>query len=313
MSRRRWLPALAAAALVSSLALPYALSHREARALDEPTRRALGGDYVRLSDGVTHFELTGPPGGPVVALVHGGTIPHWNWDVQVPALRDAGYRVLRYDHYGRGYSDRPAIDYDRALYRRQLRELLDALHIERAHLVGISFGGATSASFAAAWPDRVGRIALIAPVVHYAEGKALFGLAGIPGLGEWYARVFSVPGTLARATTFFEESGADPGYVARFEEQTLLEGYERALLSMSRTDALTDYRDTYAALAGREILLVWGSADHDIPRAHIDYLRETLQGHEYVELEGAGHGINIQRSDEVNRLLIDFLSPAGAP
>jgi len=304
---RRTRSLLALATLLLGLATPYLLSHREDRVLDEPTRESLGGDYVRLSDGVTHYELSGPSGAPVVALIHGGTIPSWNWDPQVPALLGAGFRVLRYDHFGRGRSDRPEVAYDRALYRRQLLELLNALEIERVHLVGISFGGATAASFTAAHPERVETIALLAPVLHYAEGKALFGMAAVPGLGEWYARVFSVQNTVDRAAAFFEESGADPDYASRFEAQTRYRGYEQALLSMSRTDALTDYRETYQALAEREILLVWGTEDHDIPRTHIDHLRQILRGHRYTELDGAGHGLNIQQSEAINRLLLDFL------
>jgi pimeloyl-ACP methyl ester carboxylesterase len=212
---------------------PYFALNRETQTLDGPVREALSGSYVTLSAGVTHYELSGPEDGETVVLIHGGTIPLYAWDAQVSPLRDAGFRVLRYDQFGRGYSDRPNVDYDRAFYRKQLEDLLAALDIESpVNLIGVSFGGAIAATFAKAHPERVAKLVLIAPVVDYAEGRVLFGLAKIPLLSEWYARVFSVRATVARANGFFQASGADPSYAQRFEEQTLVDVAHR------RTDEL---------------------------------------------------------------------------
>jgi pimeloyl-ACP methyl ester carboxylesterase len=313
MLRGRFALGLLAVLLIAILG-PYVASDKEARSLDATTRKALGGSYVALPDGVTHYELTGPADGPVVVLIHGGTIPFFAWDAQVPALRKAGFRILRYDHFGRGHSDRPEVDYDRAFYQKQLEDLRAALDIEGAlSLVGVSFGGAIAATFAKAHPERVAKLVLIAPVVDYAEGRALFGLAEIPLLSEWYARVFSVRATVTRANGFFQASGADPSYGQRFEEQTRFEGYEQALLSMSRTNALTSYRDTYASLAHQPTLLLWGSEDSEIPREHMEFLQRNLGNVSFVEIEGAGHGVTIQRKEAINRRLIDFLSVTGAP
>jgi len=287
---------------------PYFVLNRETRTLDAPIREALSGTYVTLPDGITQYELSGPEDGETVVLIHGGTIPFYTWDAQMQPLRDAGFRILRYDQFGRGYSDRPDADYDRAFYRKQLEDLLAALDIESpVNLIGVSFGGAIAATFAKAHPERVTKLVLIAPVVDYAEGRALFGLAKIPLLSEWYARVFSVRATVARANGFFQASGADPSYAQRFEEQTRLEGYEQALLSMSRTDALTSYRDTYAALGGLPTLLLWGSEDAEISREHMELLQASLNNVTWIEIEGAGHGVTIQRQDEVNRRVVDFL------
>ena len=74
---------------------------------------------------------------PIVVLIHGGTIPSFVWDKQVKPLTQAGFQVLRYDQFGRGYSDRPSVDYDRAFYQKQLGDLLAALDIEGDTLTGI--------------------------------------------------------------------------------------------------------------------------------------------------------------------------------
>lgn len=307
LHRVLWLGLLAI--MVLAILGPYLAFHREARTLDAPAREALGGTYVTLPSGVTHYELAGRADGPVVVLIHGATIPFFAWDAQMPALLEAGFRVLRYDQFGRGYSDRPQVDYDRAFYRKQLEELLGALDIEGpVNLIGVSFGAAIAATFAEAHPEQVEKLVLIAPVVDYAEGRALFGLAKVPLLSEWYARVFSVGATVARANGFFEESGADPSYAQRFEEQTRYAGYEQALLSMSRTNALTSYRETYAALDEHATLLIWGTDDREIPRAHVELLQASIGNVTLVEVEGAGHGVTIERKEEVNRQLVEFMT-----
>jgi hypothetical protein len=109
----------------------YTSANIEKKDLDDAARTQQGGPYIKLPDGVTRYELTGPADGPVVVLIHGATIPMYLWDEQVAPLSEAGYRVLRYDMFGRGYSDRPEGNYSQAFYRMQLADLLDALKISK--------------------------------------------------------------------------------------------------------------------------------------------------------------------------------------
>lgn len=306
MLRRLW-PAVLLVFLIAVFG-PYAISNRETQVLDGSMRATLGGDYRSLPDGVTHYELSGPPGAPLVVLIHGATVPLFTWDAQQPALLQAGFRVLRYDHFGRGLSDRPKLDYDRALYQKQLDDLLSELEIdEPLSLVGVSFGGAIAATFAKNHPDRVSKLVFISPMLDYAEDKGLVDLAKAPVFGDWFARVFLIRAAIARANGFFDETGADGSYAARFEEQTRYKGFEQSLLSMFRSDALTSYRDTYAALGYQPKLLIWGTNDTEIPFEHVQFVRENAGNVSFAQIEGARHGVNLQRAAEVNQRIIEFL------
>src|SRR5579862_6348425 len=97
--------------VVSGLAY-YRANNPEHGPLDDAARKAAGGSYVKLSDGITHYELSGPDTGRLVVLVHGNSVPYYIWDSTTVALRAAGFRVLRYDMYGRGTSDRPNTTYN---------------------------------------------------------------------------------------------------------------------------------------------------------------------------------------------------------
>jgi alpha-beta hydrolase superfamily lysophospholipase len=70
-------------------------------------RHGTTGQLATLSRGVTHYTLEGPQDGPLVVLIHGLTTPAFVWDGIAPVLVARGYRVLRYDLFGRGCSDRP--------------------------------------------------------------------------------------------------------------------------------------------------------------------------------------------------------------
>ncbi len=64
----------------------YASANIEKKDLDDAARTQQGGSYIKLPDGVTHYELTGPEDGQVVVLIHGATIPMYVWDAQVDPL-----------------------------------------------------------------------------------------------------------------------------------------------------------------------------------------------------------------------------------
>src|SRR5439155_23141455 len=166
-SKRRpiWLTAAIAALIVLFWAL-YVIADPEKRNLDPAARAATPGAFALLSDGYTHYELGGPASGDgrVVVLAAGFSVPYYIWDPTFNALTGAGFRVLRYDYYGRGYSDRPNIAYTQDLYVRQLTQLLDALNIrEPVDLAGLSFGGSLITSFAYRYPQRVRSLVYVDP------------------------------------------------------------------------------------------------------------------------------------------------------
>ena len=275
--------------------------------LDSSLREVLGGTYCDLSDGVTRYRLSGPSDAPVVVLVHGGTVPFWIWDALADHLSANGFRVLRYDQFGPGYSDRPEVTYDRNLYERQLRELVDRLEVlDPFDLVGLSMGGATAVNFTVRNPGRVRKLVLIAPVVNrYKVPRTL----RLPMVGELVLRL---AGLRIMRKRFAELAATFPDfarYQELFVEQTTYKGFHRAFLSMMRSDALGNYDAVYRAVGGqdRDILLIWGEKDAEITAEMIADMKRFLPNLLFKPVAGAGHGIVLEKPDMVNEMVIEFL------
>jgi len=295
--------------IITPLSL-YATANVETKDLDDAARAQAGGSYVKLPEGVTHYELTGPEDGQVVVLIHGATIPMYLWDEQVEALAKAGYRVLRYDMYGRGYSDRPDGDYSQAFFRKQLLDLLDALKLKQpVDIVGVSMGGAMAVDFTAGYPDRVKDLVLIAPMINSLKNDTNFKLMRLPLLGEFLTRLIAVKVMSERAAELMQKSPKAAEYAKQFKDQTRFKGFERASLAAARSDAWADYTADYEKVGRQDhrILLIWGTADNDISPEMVQAMQKALPNVEFKQLDGVGHDPQVEVPDQVNSLILDFL------
>ena len=99
----------------------------ETQELTQSIRNTLGGTFSEITDGYTHYQMKGE--GECVVLVHGMTTPFFVWDPTFEFLVKHGFKVLRYDLFGRGYSDRVNQEYNAELFDRQLYELLKVLEL----------------------------------------------------------------------------------------------------------------------------------------------------------------------------------------
>lgn len=283
----------------------------ETKELNELTRKEASGSFVQLSDGFTHYELSNPQAEATVVLVHGFSVPYFIYDPTFKFLTDTGFRVLRYDLFGRGFSDRPETDYNIDLFVRQLGDLLDALRFTRpVSLVGLSTGGPITASYTARFPERVNRLVLIDPV-----GAKPFALSRIlrvaskPGLGE---AIMGVIGSVSIAKKI-AVSSLNPERIVEFGPRYIIQleykGFKRAILSTIRNNMLESFLDVYRRIGAlnKPVLLFWGRHDHTVPFKHSELLRAAMPQVQFHAIENTGHIPHHEKPDEVNPVLFQFL------
>lgn len=277
----------------------------------ERGREGATGAFVRLSDGLTHYELGGPEDGRPVVLVHGFSVPMFIWEPTFTALKEAGFRVLRYDLYGRGLSDRPPVRYDKALFVRQLSELVEALGIPRPFaLAGLSMGGAIAAAYTARSEGAVERLALLDPAGLPYPIPTGMKLLKVPILGEL---LMGPPGTRLLLKGLRDDLGEDhpalPEYEANYRRQMRYFGFRRALLSTIRSGVLWGSEADFAAVGrlGLPVLLIWGEEDEVVPFALHKRLLELMPQAQFRPIAGAKHIPHYEKPEVVQPILLDFL------
>lgn len=279
----------------------------ESRDLDEAVRKLVPGRFVRLSDGYTHYELAGAPAGDVVVLASGRTVPYYIWYPTFKLLSDSGFRVLRYDYYGRGYSDRPDIEYNEALYIRQLGELLDSLQIDRpVNLVGLSVGGSVVTSFTDRYPARVKRLVYVDPAIRVPVTLPLS--ARLPVVRD-IAAVLNEAALINGQLGDFLHPTRFPDWLMRYRPQTRYRGFRRAITSDRINAATLDQQPELDRLSkqDRPVLIIWGKQDATVPIAASTRLLVAFPKGEFVVVDSAGHLPHWENPRAVHPALLAFL------
>jgi pimeloyl-ACP methyl ester carboxylesterase len=286
--------------LAGAIAVPVIIERRRAP-MDDIQRGAAPGQFAVLSQGVTHYEWTGPVEGPVLICIHGLTTPSFVWRGLSKGLAKIGFRILTYDLYGRGFSDRPKGVQDRTFFLRQLEDLLDHLAVEDdLTLIGYSMGGSVAACFAAAAPERIRQIFLIAP----AGMKIALGWLGdvasrTPLIGDWLMLTLFPAGfrqgIRAEGERFPQASAVHEAQAAQLD----FRGFVPAVIASRRGILSRSLRDEHETIrdAGIPVLALWGAQDSVIPAAAIGTLAEWNRDAVHEVITGAGHGLTYTHSD----------------
>ena len=299
------------AVLAFVLLLPlgyYVYANPERTTLDDLGRPEGVGQYVALSAGVTRYEVAGPDTGRVAVLVHGFSVPAYIWDSTYHALALAGHRVIRYDLFGRGWSDRPDGAYDGAFYDTQLSELLDSLRVEGpVDLFGLSFGGFVAAHFASTHPERVRTLVLVDPITTSAQTPRLM---ATPVIGPFLWQTTVVPSMADNQASDFLHPEQFPGWADRYRPQVRFRGFGRALLRSRLVLGTADFPAIYAKIAqwGTPVLLVWGKQDQTLPIADAEQITRAIPGVEFFPVDSAGHLPHLEQTAVFNARMFTFLA-----
>jgi len=266
-------------------------------------RRSAPGDFVTLSRGVTHYRWKGPEDGPVAVCIHGLTTPGFVWDPIADGLAARGHRVLVYDLYGRGYSDRPRGTQDADFFIAQLTELLAALEVTgKPMILGYSMGGAIAAAYAARHPDRVRRLVLLAPAgMDHDLGPAARLMANLGLFGTWlmllvYARSYKRATDAERGI-----EGRIKGVVDMQQAELRYRGFVPSVLASLRGILDEPLDDAHRAVcrAGIPVLAIWGAEDEVIPIDGKARLEDWNPRARHRVIDGASHALAYTHPDEV--------------
>ena len=286
----------------------YVLKTQETKSLDEKARREIGGHFIRLSKGTVHYELAGSDTGQTVILIHGVGSGHYAWDRNFDYLVHQGFRVLRYDLYGRGYSDRPQAVYDSSFFYEQLSELLYRLNLPPPYrLVSVSMGSSIALHYAGKNMHKVSHIALIDPA-SLGKGKVSWHIR-LPLVSEVLMSLYWYPRAVQKQMAEFCNASTLKEYETKSRKQIQYEGYKRAILSTWRHTLQLNMTETMKELgkSPMKVLLIWGKCDRLVPPSNSQHYQKAMPQATLVEIDSAGHLSNYERPDPCNAALSKFL------
>lgn len=237
--------------------------------------------------------------GPTVVLLHSTVCDRRMWEPQVPALVQAGWRVVRGDLRGFGETPVPDGPYNNA---QDVVDLLDQLGVEEAALVGASGGGRVALEVAARWPRRVTALALLCTASTGHEPSA-----ELRAVGEREDALLEA-GDVAGATALNVDTWVGPHADEATREQVRRMQQHAFEVQLAATEEFPQLRPEFdVATIMARTLLVSGAHDlADFRRIAVG-LAERIAGARHLELDWAGHLPSLERPDEVNRLLVEFL------
>ena len=250
-----------------------------------------------------HYELVGE--GEPLALLNGVMMTTQSWHLQTAALGES-YRCLLHDFRGQLLSDKPEEPWTMEDHAADFQALLDHLEIDRCHLVGTSYGGEVALIFAATRPERVASLAVISSVSEI--GPELDRAVAV-----WADAASNAPESLYRVALPHNFS---PGFVAA-NPKVIEMGEERlrgcppevfpAFVRLIEAFRALDVTASLERIACPTLVVV-GGADRLKPPRYSRLIAERIPGAEYLSIPGAGHAVILERPDEINRALLEFLS-----
>ncbi len=249
--------------------------------------------------------------GPAVLFIHGSGpgVSAWaNWRLTIPALT-ASYRAIAPDMVGFGFSDRPeGVEYSKETWAGQAVGLLDALGIEKAHVVGNSFGGAIALALAIRHPERVGRLVLM--------GSVGVPFPITPGLDAVWGYEPSLAAMRKLLDIFAYDRGLVNDELAELRYRASIRpGFQDSFSAMFRAprqrwvDALASAEANIRAIP-HETLIIHGRDDRVIPLANSLTLLEWIDRSQLHVFGRCGHWVQIEHAARFATLLDRFFAEA---
>lgn len=290
--------------VVISLWAVYYTNNVETKTMDDTVRKNVTGKFVALSAGITHYEEAGAGAdtAQTIILVHGYSVPAYIWNSVYDNLEKEGFHVIKYDEFGRGYSDRPDVDYTPEFYRQQLLDLIKALKIKTPiALAGLSFGGAVVGDFVVNNPALVNKVILIDPVFNFSKA----------GYGEFINNYMMTLEHEKRANGQLEDFKYPqnfPDWATKYKPQMQYKGFRHSLISTNANYSGKTIKDNYKALNAlhKKVLLIWGKEDQTVTFNFSDSLRQLLEVR-FLPVEDVGHLPHLEQPTLVNAAIVSFL------
>ena len=257
--------------------------------------------FAEVNQTTLHYRFDGPEQGPVVMLSNALASDLTMWEFQVPALVEAGYRVLRYDSRGHGHSAVPEGPYSIDLLTADAVSLMDTLGLDKVHFCGLSKGGMIGQMLGSQYGDRLISLTLSSTSAYMAPKEI------------WDERIETVQkggmavvvdGTLDR---WFTKAGqthlaSSVEKVRRVILNTPVQGFCACCAAIRDMDQ----RETIRTVLTPSLVMV-GEHDSGTPVSAAEYIHQGISSSALTIISDAAHFVQMEQSSIFNHALLEFI------
>ncbi len=248
-----------------------------------------------------NYEIEGS--GDVLVFINGITMDTNGWGYQAPFFSQF-YKVIRYDCRGQGLSDKPKEPYTQSMHADDLINLLDVLDVSKIHLIGLSNGGMIAQHFAINYPDRLHSLVLVDTCCYVDKLLQLMIDTWIKATeigGNEFRYDMSLP--VIFSETFIRNNEEN---LSHMKENNLIANSPEAIINLVKATADHDLSDKIDVIKC-PTLIIAGSEDILIPPKHSRLLHNKIERSEYYIIENCGHVPSIEKPEEFNEIVLNFL------
>ena len=313
MKKRYWIAGLSASALVGTVAAKLLFRPGDA---NWDRSSVFHADYSRFAevDGArVHYQEAGDPHAPAMILIHGFATSNLVWSKVFLDLAASGFRVIAPDLLGYGYSDKPReLEYTIARQAEMIVGFMKQLGIDRAMLVGSSYGAAIAVTIALDRPELVEKLVLVGAVNNNRPTRyLLMRLFGSPIIGDILSPLLVGSRSLLRLRMkrvydrhawVLDERRVDARHLP-----LRTRGAHRAIIrTVRRWDAERVSREAH--LLTQPTLILWGDNDKEVPLGDGERLHAAIPGSRLIVFNNCGHLPHEEYPQSFTRLVAEFCS-----
>ena len=264
------------------------------------------GNFLELSNGFTYYQIDNRFNENTLVFIHGFSVPSYIWDKTYNIAKEKGFKVIKLDLYGRGFSDNPDIDYTDELFANQVIELLQELEIKKATFLGLSNGGRVISKLADLKPNMIEKLIYVSASSFNNHENIVSKSVSNEEVSDFIKNRY--PTISSGQLLDFKYPENYPSWDDKYEKLLKFKGFARALISTVKNHKNLDSENKEISDSNKKVYTIWGDSDSVVVYNDIkDKLNKLLPNRFEYTVPNSGHLPHIENHSDFEKYLFDVV------
>ena len=264
------------------------------------------GNFTELTNGFTYYEIENRFNENTLVFIHGFSVPSYIWDKTYNTAKEKGFKVVKLDLYGRGFSDNPDIDYTDELFANQVIELLQELEIKKATFLGLSNGGRVISKLADLKPNMIEKLVYVSASSFNSHKNNVNKSVSKEEVSAFIKNRY--PTISSGQLSDFKYPKNYPLWDDKYEELLKFKGFARALISTVKNHKNLDLENKEISDSNKKVYTIWGDSDSVVIFNDIkEKLNKLLPNRFEYTVPNSGHLPHIENQSDFEKYLFEVV------